>query len=138
VDSNRISLVPLLRLGHPCWTSSTPFHAPISYVWVSCPHHSLPFEEKSSSTSVVLETDPAQHKGEWGCKKHQSKNIVRRNVTIFPIVYHLMSHKIASISRYFVMKRHMMCVITILQKISTSKGHNRNSLFIARKCSTEK
>jgi hypothetical protein len=31
-DSNRISLVPPLRLGHPFWTSSTPFHAPIMVV----------------------------------------------------------------------------------------------------------
>jgi hypothetical protein len=31
-DSNRISLVSPLRLGHPCWTSSSPFHAPIMVV----------------------------------------------------------------------------------------------------------
>jgi hypothetical protein len=36
-------------------------HQSWSYTWVSCPHHSPPFEEKSSSTSIVLETEPAQH-----------------------------------------------------------------------------
>ena len=39
-----------------------------SYAWVLCPHHPPLIDEKSSSTSIVLETDPAQHKGEWGCK----------------------------------------------------------------------
>jgi hypothetical protein len=67
----------------------------------------------------------------------QTKTIVRRNVTIFPIVYHVMSHKIVSISGDFIIERHMMFVITILQKISTNKGHNRNSQFIARKISTK-
>jgi hypothetical protein len=32
----------------------------------------------------------------------QLKTIVRRNVTMFPIVYHVMSHKIVSISGDFV------------------------------------
>jgi hypothetical protein len=62
----------------------------------------------------------------------QVKTIVRRNVTMFPIVYHVMSHRIANISGDFVIERHIMFVITILQKISTNKGHNRNSQFIAR------
>jgi hypothetical protein len=31
-DSNRISLAPPLRLGHPYWTSSTPLYAPIVVV----------------------------------------------------------------------------------------------------------
>jgi hypothetical protein len=57
----------------------------------------------------------------------QVKTIVRRNVTMFSIVYHVMSHKIASISGVFVINRHIMFVITILQKISTNKGHNKNS-----------
>jgi hypothetical protein len=48
-----------------------------------------------------------------------------------------MSHKIASISRDFVMERHIMFVITILQINSTNKGHNRNSQFIARKFRTK-
>jgi hypothetical protein len=41
---------------------------------VSCPHHSHPFEEKSHSTSIVLENDPAQHKEEldWGNKTNQN------------------------------------------------------------------
>jgi hypothetical protein len=85
---------------------------------------------------IVLENDPAQHNGEWGCR-NKVKTIVRRNVTMFPIVYHVMSHKIASISGDFVIERHIMFVITILQKISTNKGHNRNSQFIARKFSTK-
>jgi hypothetical protein len=56
---------------------------------------------------------------------------------MFPLVYHVMSHKIVSISRGFVIEGHMMFFITILQKISTNKGHNRNSLFIERKLSTK-
>jgi hypothetical protein len=67
----------------------------------------------------------------------QTKHIVRRNVTMFPIVYHVTSHKIASISGEFVIERHMMFVITILQKISNNKGHNRNSQFVTRKISTK-
>jgi hypothetical protein len=51
----------------------------------------------------------------------QVKTIVRRNVTMFPIVYQVMSHKIASISGHFVIERHIMFVITIQQKISTIK-----------------
>ena len=39
-----------------------------SYAWVSCPHHPPLLDEKPSSASIVLETDPAQHKGERGCK----------------------------------------------------------------------
>ena len=39
-----------------------------SYAWVSCPHHPPLLDEKPSSASIVLETDPAQHKGERGCE----------------------------------------------------------------------
>jgi hypothetical protein len=67
----------------------------------------------------------------------QIKTIVRRNVTMFPIVYHVMSHKIASTSGDFVIERHIMFVISILQKISTNKGHKSKIQFIARKFSTK-
>jgi type IV secretory pathway VirB3-like protein len=70
-------------------------------------------------------------------KIKQTKTIVRRNVTMFPTVYHVMSHKIVSISVDFVIERHIVFVITILQKISTNKGHNMNSRFIARKFRTK-
>jgi hypothetical protein len=63
----------------------------------------------------------------------QTKNIVRRNVTMFSIMYDVMSHKIVSISRDFIIERHKIFVITMLQKISTDKEHNRNSRFIATK-----
>ena len=36
------------------------------YAWVSCPHHPSLLDEKPSSASIVLETDPTQHKGERG------------------------------------------------------------------------
>jgi hypothetical protein len=53
--------------------------------------------------------------------KANQKNYEQRTVTMFPIVYHVMSHKIASISGEFVIERHIMFFITILQKISTTK-----------------
>ena len=59
VDLDTLVGLRLLHSLHQSW----------SYAWVSCPHHSPPFEEKSSSTSIVLENVPAQHKGEWGCGK---------------------------------------------------------------------
>jgi hypothetical protein len=47
-DSNRISVMPPLRLGHPCWTSSTPFHAPIMVVCMGVMSSSLaPFWRKA-------------------------------------------------------------------------------------------
>jgi hypothetical protein len=67
----------------------------------------------------------------------QTKISVRRNRTMFPIVYHVMSHNIGNISGHIVIERHEIFVIIILQKISTNKGHNRNSQFIARKLSTK-
>jgi hypothetical protein len=48
---------------------------------------------------------------------------------MFPIMCHIMSHKIVSISGDF--------ILMILQKISTNKRHNRNSWLIARKFSTK-
>jgi hypothetical protein len=48
-----------------------------------------------------------------------------------------MSHKISSISGDFVIKRHMIFVITIMQKISTNKEYNKSSWFVARKFSTK-
>ena len=54
------TLADLLPLHTMCQTWS--------YAWVSCPHHPPLLDEKPSSASIVLETDPAQHKGERGCK----------------------------------------------------------------------
>jgi hypothetical protein len=54
----------LLQYMHQSW----------SYARVSCPHHSPSFEEKSSSTLIVLENDPAQHNGERGCGNKANQN----------------------------------------------------------------
>jgi hypothetical protein len=43
-------------------------HQSWSYAWVPCPHHSPLLDEMPSSASIVLGTDPAQQKGEQGCK----------------------------------------------------------------------
>jgi hypothetical protein len=42
-------------------------------------------DEKPSSTSIVLQTDPAKHKGERGCEKNRSKIIVNGDIILFPI-----------------------------------------------------
>ena len=43
-----------------------------SYAWVSYPHHRPLLDEKPSSASIVLEIDPAQHKGERGCEDKEN------------------------------------------------------------------
>jgi hypothetical protein len=59
-DSNRISLVPPLRLGHPCWTSSTPFHTPTMVVCMGVMSSSFsPFWR-----NVVLDADCTW---KWSC-----------------------------------------------------------------------
>jgi hypothetical protein len=67
--------MPPLRLGNPRWTFSTPFDAPIMVVCMGVMSSSFsPFEEKSSSASIVLETESTQHKGEPGCGNKENQN----------------------------------------------------------------
>jgi hypothetical protein len=58
LDLENIVGLLLLHSIHHSWT----------YAWAPCPHHPPLLDEKPSSTSIVLETDPAKHKGERGCE----------------------------------------------------------------------
>jgi hypothetical protein len=126
--------VPPLRVGHPRWTCSTTSHAPIMVVCMGVMSSSFsPFLKKSRPRCRLYLKLILHNTKEYGVAKiKKTRTIVRRDVTRFPNVYHVMSHQIVSISRDFIIKRHMRFVITILQKISTNKRHNRNNIFIAR------
>ena len=58
VDLDTLFGLLLLHAMLPSWP----------YAWVPCPHHPPLLDEKPSSASIVLETDPAKHKGEQGCE----------------------------------------------------------------------
>jgi hypothetical protein len=64
VDLETLVGLLLLHSMHQSW----------SYAWVSCPHHSPLLDEKPSSASIVLGTDPAQHKSERGFENQRNQN----------------------------------------------------------------
>jgi hypothetical protein len=64
VDLETLVGLLLLHSMHQSWL----------YAWVSCPHHSPLLDEKPSSTSIVLGTDPAQHKSERGFENQRNQN----------------------------------------------------------------
>jgi hypothetical protein len=51
----------------------------------------------------------------------KTKIFVRINRTIFPIMYHVMSQNISSISGHVVIERHKMFVITIRKRLVPTK-----------------
>jgi len=125
-DSNWMSIGPHSWLRHPCWTHF-PSHAPIVVICM-CHVFIIPLiDEKPSTVSIVLETDPAQNKEERGLWKiNGSKIIMGRDVTIFPMVKWIIAHRNLSKHVSSLIGRHTMFDNAILQKINTNKRQSRN------------
>jgi hypothetical protein len=72
------------------------------------------FEEKSSSTSILLENNAAQHKGERGCRNKRKQNNCEEE-------YDHVSNCASCHVAHVVIEIHKMFVITIRKRLVPTK-----------------
>ena len=97
-----------------------------SYAWVSCLHHPPLLTKSRPRYRLCLKPILHKTKKRGVVKINGPKIIMRRNVTIFPMVKWITAHRNLSKHVSSLIGRHTMFDKAILQKINTNKRQSRN------------